>query len=342
MKTLKPDLLDRMWPNASSTIGRLGRLMELVIHRQHVIRVLVCGTPASETVEAALSVLPKTATITLGLDGERELHLSKDMTTRTTFRVMPDSPGDWVQATDGPHDLVLVDYSDHQPTGLSEALVSLVKNGGGLLGLSEQFSTLPCDSLHLGQHFTLFKTETYANGVAPENENINIPSLHGSQSLRSAVAASSFANTVREKSIEHLSPEQDFRVVIDNTTGAMFSAICSDAGLFKALQTVLISGVRTLWLTQGVKQGRSASAGMAEGLLRTIHSEQAAARIVLLDIDQGATPEDIGSAIISKLETASTKASGLDNEFWLHNGVLHISCVYPHTGLNQDKSQAQH
>lgn len=107
------------------------------------------------------------------------------------------------------------------------------------------------------------------------------------------------------------------------------------------MKTVLISGVRTLWLTQGVKQGRSASAGMAEGFLRTIRSEQTAAQIVLLDIDYGETPEDVGKAITSQLETADIKDSGYDTEFWLHKGVLHISHVYPHGGLNQGETQAQ-
>ncbi|KAI4157773.1 MAG: hypothetical protein L6R39_000604 [Caloplaca ligustica] len=80
---------------------------------------------------------------------------------------------------------------------------------------------------------------------------------------------------------------------------------------------------------------------MAEGWLRTIRSEQAAARIVLLDIDHAETPEDIDRAITSKLGTANTKDSGLDTEFWLSRSVLHISRVYPHTGFNQNESEAQ-
>ncbi|KAL8881532.1 MAG: hypothetical protein Q9198_001277, partial [Flavoplaca austrocitrina] len=80
---------------------------------------------------------------------------------------------------------------------------------------------------------------------------------------------------------------------------------------------------------------------MAEGLLRTIRSEQAAARIGLLDIDHGEMPRDVGSAIIGKLETADTKASGRDTDFWLHQGVLHVPRVYPHHGLNHTDNQIE-
>lgn len=49
----------------------------------------------------------------------------------------------------------------------------------------------------------------------------------------------------------------------------------------------------------------------------------------------------MGKAITSQLETADIKDSGYDTEFWLHKGVLHISRVYPHGGLNQGETQAQ-
>ena len=343
IKTLESEVFERMWPSVSSSIERLGRLIELINHGQHVSKILVCGSPAPETVEMALSVLPDTATMTLGLNGEQELHLPKDAKANTTVKVLPDSQKEWAQATDGPYDLVLVDYHGHQPSGTPDALMSLIKVGGWLLGFSQQFSTVPSNSLKLGKSFALIKEEAYANGTTPEKNDATIFSLQGSQGLREGGWTSSLKNVVREKSLKHFSPDQDLRVVIDDTTCTLFSAMSSDAGVFEAVKRILTSGVRTLWLTQGIKQGRSASAlaGMAEGLLRTIRSEQAASRIMFLDIDHGETPEDVGKAIASKLETADTKDSGHDTEFWLHKGVLHISRVYPHGSLNRKESQAQ-
>ena len=241
----------------------------------------------------------------------------------------------------GHQDLVIVDYSNHQPGDLPNALIPLVKDGGWLLGFSQQFPIVPSVSLQLDHHFALFKTEAYTNGVTAQEDDMTILSLYGSRSLRSAVLASSFENTVRERFVQDFAPDQDLRVVLDDRSGTLFSAISSDAGVFEAVKRVLTSGVRILWLTQGVKQGGIAPAGMAEGLLRTIRSEQAATRIVLLDIEHDETLIDIGEAITSKLSTADTKESGLDTEFWLHKGALHISRVYPHEGLNLKDNQAQ-
>ena len=340
IKTLKSDVSEKLWPSVSS-VGRLGKLIELISHRQRLARVLACGSPAPETVEVALEFLPKTATMTVGYEGAQEIHLLKGAVARTTVKTLPESPKDWLQEIGGHHDLVLVDYSNHQPSDLSEALVPLVKDGGWLLGFSKQFSMIPSASLRLGHHFALFKTETYTNGVTAHEDDVTILSLHGSQSTSSAVLASSFENTVREKSIQHFAPDQDLCVVLDDTSGTLFSAMSSDAGVFEAVKRILTSGARTLWLTLGVRQGRIAPAGMAEGLLRTIRSEQAATRIVLLDIDHGETPEDVGEAITSKLSTADTEESGLDTEFWLHKGALHIPRVYPQEGLNLRDTQAQ-
>lgn len=337
--TLTSKSLERTCPRASGNDSRLGEIVELIAHRQHIRKLLICGSPGYQTIEAVLTALPKTMTVTLAFDGEQELHLSAAASARALVKTLPDSTDNWVQATDGPHDLVILDYRDHEPRGLADTLVPLVQDEGWLVGFMNQYSQAPSKSLDLGQHFALLKSEPHIVRKTFQNGAITILSLHGSSHIRSSILAASVEYTVQEESLEHFSPEQDLRVVIDDTANTLYSAICSDARVFEALQRILTSSIRTLWLTQGVRQGQSASAGMAEGLLRTIRSEQAAARIALLDIDQGEMPQDVGSAIIEKLETADTKASGRDTEFWLHEGVLHIPRVYPHHGLNQTDHQ---
>ena len=339
---LTHDALELIWPNISSGVERLGKLVELVRHRQHVTKILICGSPAPETVQSVLNCLPINVNITLGFDGEQELHLLEESKARTIVRTLPENPKDWLQATDGPHGLVVVDYSSHHPGNPVDGLMPLVNDGGCLLGLSQQFATLPNNSLQLGELFVLFNNEVHTNGTTTKHDDVTFLSLEGGQGLSPsrAVSASPFEATVHEKLIQHFSPEQDIRVVIDDTTGTLLSAMTSNAETFESVKAVLTSGVRTLWLTQGVKQGQSASAGMAEGLIRAIRSEQAAARIVLLDIDHGETSEDVGKAIISMLDAADTKDSGHDTEFWLHKGCLHISRVYPYDSLHQNENKA--
>lgn len=344
IKTLVSDVFERLWPSISSDAERLVKLVELVCHRQPVGAVLVYGSPALETVETVLNVLPSSATITLGFDGEQKMHLSEKLEARAVVKTLPSSSEDWVQTTNGPHNLVLIDYSDHQPGTIPDALVPLVKDGGWLLGSSQEFSPRPRDSLQLGKQFALFKAKTYTNDTSSHPNNVTVLSLSRCESnpnLGEILSASSLDYTVHEKPITDFSPSEDPAVVIDDRTGTMFSSMSSDAQVFEAIKTVLTSGVRTLWLTRGVRQGKSASAGMAEGLLRAIRSEQAAARIVLLDIDSDETSQDVGKAILNKLEAADTKDSGHDTEFWLHKGVLHTLRVYPNESLNETEIQAQ-
>ena len=87
IQTLKSDTHERLWLSVSSVVDRFSKLIELICHRQRLDRVLVCGSPAPETVEVALEFLPKNATITLGYEGEQEIHLLKGAVARTTVKL---------------------------------------------------------------------------------------------------------------------------------------------------------------------------------------------------------------------------------------------------------------
>ena len=71
-------------------------------------------------------------------------------------------------------------------------------------------------------------------------------------------------------------------VIIDDITGNLLSSV--DEPTFRALKAVLVSGLPILWLTNGVRKGNCVAGDISEGFLHVIRSEQAAARIVLLDV----------------------------------------------------------
>ena len=83
---------------------------------------------------SGLTALPETMTVTLAFDGEQEIHLSSAASARALVKTLPDSTDNWVQATDGPHDLVILDYRDYEPRGLADALAPLVQDEGWLVG----------------------------------------------------------------------------------------------------------------------------------------------------------------------------------------------------------------
>lgn len=121
-------------------------------------------------------------------------------------------------------------------------------------------------------------------------------------------------------------------MVVDDTDGDLLYSLTDKD--FDGLRAVLSSGRKVLWLTRGVKQGQCPGGGTAEGLLRVIRSEQAAAKIVLLDFSNGESHFDVAQVIISKLYHANTNASGDDTEFWLHQGTLHIPRLFSNVALN--------
>ena len=73
---------------------------------------------------------------------------------------------------------------------------------------------------------------------------------------------------------------------------------------------------------------------MSQGFLRAIRSEQASARISLLDVDVEENVESVAEFVLCQAEMIATKDSGEDTEFWLHNGVVYINRMIPNKELN--------
>ncbi|CAJ2500303.1 Uu.00g031560.m01.CDS01 [Anthostomella pinea] len=132
-------------------------------------------------------------------------------------------------------------------------------------------------------------------------------------------------------SVPALRIDQEF--AIDTAGHLLLSSI--DEPNFTALKNVIASGLPIVWMTRGVRQDRNPTGGMAEGFLRVIRSEQAAARAILLDVDEDEWASDVANVLLECLTSACTKDSGNDTEFWLHRGTVYIQRIGPNLGLNQ-------
>lgn len=118
----------------------------------------------------------------------------------------------------------------------------------------------------------------------------------------------------------------------------MISSLSSKT--FDRLQTVLTSRSPIIWLTYGVNEGQSVGGAMAKGMLRSLRSEQASARIVLLDADGAEGVESVAEVVVDMLGNIPTKDSGDDTEFWLSLGELSVPRVVTNDALNQHFSSA--
>ncbi|KAI1121261.1 hypothetical protein F5Y10DRAFT_256700 [Nemania abortiva] len=368
--TLRNDDIDLLWPHISG-VEKLTRCIGLVAHRQRISNALVIApvstSATEELVDAILEVVPSDAIITIGAgksdgDSGEEVALSDLARSRIQQVALDKNPSNWGTACTGPYDLVIVDsHIQNQESLCPETLLQLVGHSGWLICPSPALpSSLPASMssevalpLRISGH-TLFRktaTNTSNNVTSPRLDHkreITVLSAPHDRSLRGfhdvlPRLQSQFA--VHEKDMSEFVQGQDRHIVIDDMAGAVSAAILNDKGNFEACKQVLTSGIPVLWLTRGVRQGHSVGhsgvAGMAEGLLRVIRSEQAAVKLTLLDVDAEEEPHDICRAIIHAVASTATKDSGCDTEFWLHRGVMFISRVYAHDGLNENLRKPQ-
>ena len=176
------------------------------------------------------------------------------------------------------------------------------------------------------------------NGTVHRREEVTIFSLEKrtSQLEDLAIRLSQGSCTVQLKSFSDFIASQDQKIIIYDVQGHLLLNI--GAEVFNNLKTILCAGVPVIWLTAGVNEGKAVAGGMAQGFLRAIRSEQAAAKIITMDVDLDESIESIGNFIERKLNKIGTKDSGVDTEFWLHNGMGHICRVVPNDELNDQIS----
>lgn len=351
----KPDIVNlrdsdfhRLYPDVSEAGDCLAKLAELISHHCFLSNVLIVSrtTSSQKLIDNVLKTLPPSTSITIGIPSEEHKPMPYDnMKGRVTTLVLPEEVQTWADATrSGNFNLVLVE-KDMDPSNL----LPLVTERGWLLGTADIATPSPSSAeftLQVGRQYVLRTKasglEVYNNGVGPSS--ITVLSATGLDEVGAAFVDELAISCpiIKHKPMAHFDEDEDLCVVIDDTTGDVSGSMLVDATAFTSVKKVLTSSdTRTLWLTRGIRQGAASSnvaAGTAEGLLRVLRSEQAAAKIALLDVDVGEDTTTVAAAV-AKLAYAETKNSGKDNELWLRNGVLHSSRVHVNDSLMVEKGQ---
>ena len=114
--------------------------------------------------------------------------------------------------------------------------------------------------------------------------------------------------TVHVEELSKTSVSGASKIIIDDLEGTTLSSLRED--VFDALKTILCSGASTVWLTTGVIQGKAIFGGMSQGFLCAVRSEQAAAKIALIDVDVDESSDSIGQTLHHRLSECE------DQEFW--------------------------
>lgn len=174
----------------------------------------------------------------------------------------------------------------------------------------------------------------YMNGFVPTAETVTLLAMDKNCSTISDLVSSltDKFRTVDVLQVEDFKDSNKKTIIYDD--GKVLASLKEKT--FNNLKKALLSKSSIVRVTSGVNEGKNVVGSMVQGFLRAIRSEQAAAKIMLLDADKDSSKDDISRAIISKLKYAATTDSGVDTEFWLHDGVLQINRVVPNKKLNRN------
>ncbi|EED19830.1 polyketide synthase, putative [Talaromyces stipitatus ATCC 10500] len=346
------------YPSIQLEEDSIAAIVELMQHKTHISSALLLGQADSKTLQAVLKqVAPTTKLVLAGVSEEHleSLTISIDAGNLST---VSSKKGlfDWGEQTLDAQDLVIVGKDAWSHTSEQELLTEVasltVKGGKAIFSapshVREHFASTICHHGFSDPELlfplpevsiisaTLFGNDP--NGHAhPKHEVVILTSDEAARSSSSPIAAflreSGCAVNLSDLR-EDIPVKQDKEVtyMIYDATGSLVSSLAEDT--FERLKTVLTGSNPVVWLTSGVNEGSCVSGGMSQGLLRAIRSEQASAKILLLDADTTEDITSIGEAILSKLGHIATKDSGADTEYWLQNGILKIARVLPNELLN--------
>jgi len=334
--TWKPDI-ETLPSDSPVSLESITDLVELICHKKTVKSALICGAPSSATIKAALKDLPAGCSFTVGFSEEKRADsVDEELRGRVTVKT---SAEEWQVGVDGArYDLLIVDSSQDKDASLSlevDTLIPLINTGGWLVGAKSCLTLLPATAVTYNQSFVYKLTDTVSD---TNNTTLDISLLSPESPFSEATSLGNVliekGRNVCEKRLAGFTADSEQCIVIDDRKGTTLLSLTEAE--FTGLKAVLASGSLLLWLTQGVQEGSSAEGGMAEGFLRVIRSEQAAVRVALLDVDQSESTNAIAQTILNRLDTMASSSSDSDTEFWLHQGVLRISRLYPHDPLSEE------
>lgn len=352
ISTLGPIQLAKHCANPAIT-DQVCELVELLDHKHGLMHMIMLGRPKQSNLDMLFRSLSENVSITIGYTRSEHMdfhEFSDEADPRISTFLIPDDISGWAALSLSRPDLVIV-HEDMIQVGTHSDTFRVLKGIAGERGYM-LLSTTPvrCDELATDisscgwsvstlrlsseNDILLCDATSYMNGGPNGLPNLTVLCADGdaklSDELLEALRASGLS--VNVKLMQEFDASTDQYILLPDKTHRILVDARNDS--FEALQAVLCAPVSILWLIEGVKEGKSTVGGMVEGFLRVIRSEQAAAKIALLDHDSHEHAEKIAEAILTGLCKCSPKESGEDNELWLHHGVLHVGRITANKPLN--------
>ena len=329
----------------------IAKMVSLLNHLKPIQNVLMLANASSNLMKAIQSSLQPIAEMTIGSESEDQTdEVDGDLCdSRSTIIVLPENTSEIAESILTKTDLFVIAEHLLCSPDLLEVLNQHAVKGAHLIVLPTEADTKALTALETSVKSVVpelhvnFKSSASRLGVgeprettiAPFKRNVAVLSTMDSDatSERITKGLKDEGCEVVVSKIDGFKSNGQTEIIINDQHGTSLTSPTKES--FDALKAVLCSGSPITWLTKGVNQGESISGGASVGFLRAVRSEQAAATISLVDIDQDVTSEEVASTLLDKLARNATKDSGLDTEFWVQcGGIVHIPRFIPQDTLN--------
>ncbi|KAI0456725.1 lovastatin nonaketide synthase [Xylaria acuta] len=340
----KPDVtLGNLGHHISSGAGDILDAMSDIVHlldyKKPISSVLVLDSLASMDLTRVLSALSATATIQIAHSESASLAGELLDDSRVHSLKLSDDVSDLTTLSAEQQDLIIVQEKEAVQllkSGGSDNLAKLLcRTGQAICVLDNKFSLcteeatcapgLESTLVRLSEK-SLLAYHQATEGHSPKNLTVVYSATHSAppQALVSAIIRQGFE--VQVKSIFD-TVHSDERIVLFDMSGSLLAE--ADTASFEALKMMIMSGASITWLTAGVNEGKSVGGAMVAGFLRVIREEQKMSQVAVLDIDRSSTFDSTAKALGKIVEHVRAEP-----EYWLHDGVCHISRVLPNADVN--------
>ncbi|KAL9030784.1 MAG: hypothetical protein Q9196_001134 [Gyalolechia fulgens] len=347
IKTLTTEQITRAYPNIHSLGDFLATILDLINHKSNLVRVLFIEVPATGILENCIQGLAPSTAITVGCSVNEKLESVKAIDPRITVIDTSTSQFTWSQTGIQDQDLIIVPEQAAQrkseDPSLLEVVNSLVSKTGDVIvcsdvdtiaqGLTTRGFTIAMQTNIAHSNISLLSQASGGDSATHDWEKVSVfASPQSPPILRTFIQHLELQG--RSAKVKTLSDfdDDDTKIILFDIDGTLLSHLNADN--WDAVKRVLCSDRPIIWMTMGVIEGKSVFGGMTPCFIRALRSEQAASKILFVDMDAKDSMESAATYVQSKLGHIVTKDSGQDTEFYLRDGVGYVSRIIPNARLN--------
>ncbi|CAI7646256.1 unnamed protein product [Penicillium discolor] len=322
----------------------LSGIISLLSHKEPVASALLVDSSTSVDLETVLSTLSPAAELSVAA-----VQTSGTDSSRINKVVIPEGPLDLAKLNVKDQGLVLIAGEDAQQLTESDMWASLesVLSVTGITLVLIDSSVAPAvqASIEKAGFLVTAKTasektlllvsrfmEKGSSSTSSPDDSIKLvySPLHSAPPLALADALRLQGAEVLVKTLVEVDLTTDKELVLFNPYANILSQ--PETTSFDTLKQIIPSGASVTWITAGVNECTSTHGGMVPGFLRVLREEQKMSKLTWLDVDQNETFESIAQTLASIRQ--SSAGSVTENEYWLHQGVCHISRIVLNEELN--------